>query len=196
MARLAAIEKPYPAEVAQDFAKIMGAGREPLLLFRTLAASPRAWSKFRGGALLDGRLLSLREREIVIDRSCARAGCEYEWGVHIAVFAAKARLSGAEISDLLAVPPVLASWNDREAALIIAVDALHDRATLSDTEFAGLAAHFDAEQILEIIMLAGFYRTVSCLANGLDLELEADAARFADFPGEAADGEAALHGGG
>ena len=33
------------------------------------------------------RPLSLREREIVIDRTCALTGCEYEWGVHVAIFA-------------------------------------------------------------------------------------------------------------
>src|SRR3546814_14739533 len=92
----------------------MGKGKEPLLLFRTLAASPRAWTKFRGGALLDGRLLSLREREIVIDRTCARSGCEYEWGVHIAIFAGKAGLSGDEIAALLAVPADLSPWRSEE----------------------------------------------------------------------------------
>ena len=48
---------------------------------------PRAWDKFRAGSLLDRGPLSLREREIVIDRTCALTGCEYEWGVHVALFA-------------------------------------------------------------------------------------------------------------
>ena len=181
MARVSALVRPYPENVAADFAHIMGDGREPLLLFTTLAASGRAWTKFRGGALLDGRLLSLREREIVIDRTCARTGCEYEWGVHVAIFAEKAGLARAEIAALLAVPCDLSPWIAREAALIAAVDALHERSTLSDAEFAALEAHFDRDQIVEIIMLAGFYRTVSYLANGLALELEPDAPRFSDF---------------
>ena len=65
-----------------------------------------------------------------------------------------------------------------EQALIAAVDALHDRATLSDAEFAALSAHYDEAKILEIILLCGFYRTVSYLANGLALPLEEKAARF------------------
>ena len=41
-----------------------------------------------GSFLLSKRYaLSLREREIVIDRVCARCGCAYEWGVHVAAFA-------------------------------------------------------------------------------------------------------------
>jgi len=60
----------------------------------------------------------------------------------------------------------------------MAVDALHHRATLSEAEFAGLSAHYDADKILEIILLCGFYRTVSYLANALQLPLEDDAAGF------------------
>ena len=62
--------------------------------------------------------------------------------------------------------------------LIAAVDALHARATLDDAEFAALSAHYDDDQVLEIILLCGFYRTVSYLANALALPLEATAARF------------------
>ena len=49
---------------------------------------------------------------------------------------------------------------------------------LSDAEFKALAAHYDEAKIFEIILLCGFYRTVSYLANGLALPLETNAARF------------------
>ena len=62
--------------------------------------------------------------------------------------------------------------------MIAAVDALHARATLSEAEFEALSAHYDDAQIFEIILLCGFYRTVSYLANGLALPLEENAARF------------------
>jgi alkylhydroperoxidase family enzyme len=62
--------------------------------------------------------------------------------------------------------------------LIAAVDALHERAALSAAEFASLSAHYDDAKIFEIILLCGFYRTVSYLANGLALPLEKKAARF------------------
>jgi alkylhydroperoxidase family enzyme len=69
-------------------------------------------------------------------------------------------------------------WSDAEQALIAAVDALHQRSTLGDAEFAALKTHYDDDQILEIILLCGFYRTVSYLANSLALPLEDTAARF------------------
>ena len=52
------------------------------------------------------------------------------------------------------------------------------RAALSDDEFAALSSHYDDAKIFEIILLCGFYRTVSYLANGLALPLEEKAARF------------------
>ena len=69
-------------------------------------------------------------------------------------------------------------WELREQALIATVDALHASATLNEAQFKVLSAHYDDAKIFEIILLCGFYRTVSYLANGLDLPLEATAARF------------------
>ena len=47
-----------------------------------------------------------------------------------------------------------------------------------DALWAELTRHFSDESMLELLMLAGFYRTVSYLTNALRLPLEAAAARF------------------
>jgi alkylhydroperoxidase family enzyme len=177
MSRIAPLEPPYAPEIQGQFDRIMR-DAPPLMLFRVMASNPRAWEKFRGGSLLDRGPLSLREREIVIDRTCALAGCEYEWGVHVATFAQAAHLTEAEIRATVREGADAACWSVAERALIAAVDALHMRATLSDGEFAELASHYEDAKIFEIILLCGFYRTVSYLANGLRLPLEEKAARF------------------
>lgn len=61
---------------------------DPLVLFRTLHRAPELASRMRvlGAGLLAHGSLPARDREIVIHRTCARAGCEYEWGVHAATF--------------------------------------------------------------------------------------------------------------
>ena len=69
--------------------------------------------------------------------------------------------------------------DDAARALIAATDALHERASWSEAEFVALRAHFSDDQIQEIIKLCGFYRMVSCFANGLALPLELGAARLA-----------------
>ncbi|TAI59679.1 carboxymuconolactone decarboxylase family protein, partial [Bradyrhizobium sp. Leo170] len=161
----------------EQFDRIMR-GAPPLLLFRVIASQDRAWQKFTAGSLLDRSPLSLREREIVIDRTCALTGCEYEWGVHIATFADGASLTEPQVRATVHGEADDSCWSPAEQALIATVDALHHRAMLSDAEFAALSAHYDDAKILEIMLLCGFYRTVSYIANGLSLPLEAKAARF------------------
>jgi alkylhydroperoxidase family enzyme len=178
MPRIAPLEPAYAPDVQASFDAIMGQGVEPLVLFRTLATSERAWRKFRAGSLLDRGPLSLRDRELVIDRTCALAGCEYEWGVHVAIFAAPARLTVDEVAATAGAGSAAGLWTSAERALLAAVEALHANATLSRAEFNELRAHYDEAQVLEILLLCGFYRTVTYVANGLDLPLEPAAARF------------------
>jgi alkylhydroperoxidase family enzyme len=177
--RIAPLNPPYPPEIQAQFDRIMR-GAPPLMLFRVMAGHARAWDKFRAGGLLDPGPLSLRQREIVIDRTCALNRCEYEWGVHVAIFARPAGLSNDEVRATVEGDATSPCWSPAEQALIAAVDALHHRATLDDAEFAALSGHHDEAQILEVILLCGFYRTVSYLANGMRLPLEENAARFAE----------------
>ncbi|QOZ74838.1 carboxymuconolactone decarboxylase family protein [Bradyrhizobium sp. CCBAU 53351] len=175
--RIAPLTPPYPPEIKAQFDRIMR-GAPPLTLFQVMARHGRAWDKFRAAGLLDPGPLSLRQREIVIDRTCALNRCEYEWGVHVAIFAGPAKMTEDEVRATVQGDASSACWSPAEQALIAAVDALHTRATLDDAEFAALSAHYDEAQILEIMLLCGFYRTVSYLANGLRLPLEENAARF------------------
>lgn len=177
MSRIAPLRPPYAPDIHQQFDRIMR-GAPPLMLFRVMAGHSRAWDRFRASSLLDPGPLPLREREIVIDRTCALNRCEYEWGVHVAIFAAAAQLTDAQVRATVLGDADGPCWSEAEQALIAAVDALHHRSTLTDAEFADLSAHYDDDQILEIMLLCGFYRTVSYLANGLALPLEEKAARF------------------
>lgn len=176
MPRIAPLTAPYKDDVQKSFDAIMPPGADPLVLFRTLATSDRHWRKFRAGSLLDRGPLSLREREIIIDRTCALAGCEYEWGVHVAIFAGPARLTEEQVAAT--VSGERGCWTPAERALLEAVDALHARATLDEGEWTALRAHYEEDQILEVLLLCGFYRTVAYVANGLALPLEPTAARF------------------
>jgi alkylhydroperoxidase family enzyme len=176
MSRIAPLDQPYAPEIQAAFDAIMPPGVPPLVLFRTLAVNGRVYQRFRAGGLLDRGLLTLRQREIVIDRTCALNRCEYEWGVHVAVFAAKAKLTPQQIEATVLGGD--AGWSEGEEVLLAVCDELDATRTLSDTLWARLTRHFTPEQILEIIALVGFYRTVSLHANALRLPLEPNAARF------------------
>jgi alkylhydroperoxidase family enzyme len=178
MARIEPLTQPYPKEFAQRMMALMR-GADPLVLFTTLATNDRAWGKFGGGSLLDkGSPLPMRQREIVIDRVTARCGCEYEWGVHIAGFAAHVGLTPQQAHATVhgaADDPV---WPAEEQVLIATVDALIDTKKLSDAQWGALRGHFDEPQVLEIIQLVAFYHGVALICGALDLPLEQNATRF------------------
>jgi len=182
MPRIAPANEPYPADIATALARIMPAGVAPLVLFRTMARNPRVFEKMFAGGLLDKGALSLRQREVVIDRTTARLGAEYEWGVHIAFFAEKVGFDAASIAATVHGPADAPCWSADERALLAAVDDLVDRRTIGDAAWTALTAHFDEAQILEIVALVGYYHTISLLCRALDLPLESHAARFPPPP--------------
>ena len=156
-------------------------GKPPLVLFTTMARDPRLFAKYFGGGLLDRGHLTPRQREIVIDRVTARCGAEYEWGVHVAQFAGWAGLDREHIASLTHGSPDDACWDGADQALIEFCDALHETATIGDDVWSRMRSHFDDAAMLELLLLAGFYRTTSYLVNALQLPLEPGAARFADY---------------
>ena len=178
MPRITPATEPYDPRVAAELARIMPPGVEPLLLFRTMARSPRVFAKLFAGGLLDRGPLSLRQRELVIARTTSRLGCEYEWGVHVALFAARAGLTAAEIAATVRGPVAPEGWRPDERSLLALVDDLVDHRRISEPTWTELAAHFDDPQILEAIALVGYYHSISFLCNGLELPLESYAARF------------------
>src|SRR3978361_223045 len=117
MSRIAPLEPPYAPEIQAQFDRIMR-GAPPLTLFRVVAGNARSWDKFRAGSLLDGGPLSFREREIVIDRTGALTGCEYEWGVHVALFAKAAGLIDEQIRATVQEGADAPCWSPGEQALI------------------------------------------------------------------------------
>jgi alkylhydroperoxidase family enzyme len=178
MPRIAPAESPYEPQIAEALERIMPPGVPPLVLFRTMARSPRVFEKMFAGGLLDKGPLSLRQREIVIDRTTARLGCEYEWGVHIAFFAKRAGFTDDHVAATVTGPRDAACWTPDEQALVALVDDLIDRRTIADATWAALSTHFDEKQILEAIALVGFYHMISFLCRGLDLPMESYAPRF------------------
>lgn len=170
---------PFAPAIEEQLSKLMPPGVPPLVLFTTLARDGRLFERFMGGGLLDKGHLSLRHREIVIDRVTAQCGSEYEWGVHVAFFGERAGLTPAQNRSLVLGDARDACWEDETERLLIRFcDALNAECDVDDDLWAGLSAAFSDEALLELLLLAGFYRTVSYLTNALRLPLEPFAARF------------------
>lgn len=176
--RIAPAAPPFAPEIAAALDRIMPQGVAPLSLFTTLARNPRVFGRFMAGGLLDKGTLTLRQREIAIDRACARCGCEYEWGVHVAFFGERVGLNPEQLRAIVHEAPDAACWAEDEAVILTLVDALHEEARVPDALWVRLTALFSPEQILELLVLAGLYHMVSFVANGLRLAPEPFAVRF------------------
>lgn len=116
--RIALLAPPYEPEVATALAKWMppGSAIEPLKLFRTLYQNQKMSSRMRplgAGILGSHRSLDTREREILIDRTCTRCGCEYEWGVHVAAYGEACGLSRVQLEDTASGIVETALWSAR-----------------------------------------------------------------------------------
>jgi len=177
-ARIAPAEPPFSDDIQAAFNRIMPPGVPPLALFTTLARDARLFQRFRAGALLDNGHLTLRQREVVINRVTALSGSEYEWGVHVAFFGKRAELDAANLDSLVNGCADDPCWSFEDGLLIRACDQLHAGSNIDDPLWAAMTTEFGEMALVEILMLAGFYRTVSYLTNALRLPLESYGARF------------------
>ena len=174
--RIAPAAPPFPEAVQIWLDRTMPPGVPPLTLFTTLARDPRLFGKFMSAGLLDRGNLTLRQRELVIDRVTAKCGSAYEWGVHVTFFGDRAKLKPEEIESLAVGGPDDDCWTEEERTLLRTCDALQADCDVDDALWGALAASFSEEARIELLMLAGFYRTVSYLTNALRLAPEAFAA--------------------
>src|SRR3982751_6380460 len=136
-ARVAPIDPPFPAEMQAEFDKLMG-GAPPLLLFRTVARNPRVLQRFMAGALLDRGSISLRSREVMILRTCAHCGAEYEWGVHVAVFGEKAQWTPEQLRWSGHGDAGDACWSAEDRLVLRLADALHETSRVEGALWAEL----------------------------------------------------------
>jgi 4-carboxymuconolactone decarboxylase len=180
--RIPPIEPPYDAETEEMLMKWMppGAEVEPLKLFRTLMVNPDLASRMRplGAKLLGKPSVDPREREVVIHRATARCGAEYEWGVHAIGFGRPLGLTDEQIAATVNGDADDPAWGDRDRLLVRLVDELHDTATVTDELWDELAAEWSPEQLLELVVCAGWYRLISQAINAARVEPEPWAERF------------------
>lgn len=179
--RLAPIDPPYPPEIQAEFDRLMR-GAPPLLFFRTVAHNPRVLQRLMAASLLDKGSLTLRQRELVILRTCARCGAEYEWGVHVAAFGGQARWTEPQLRSTVHGLSGDACWTSEETLLIGLADQLHDTRRVDDALWQELATRFAPDQLVELTVLAGLYQAVSVVANALRVQHEASAPRFPAAP--------------
>jgi alkylhydroperoxidase family enzyme len=187
--RIAPLEPPYAEATGEMLRRWMppGADREPLELFRTLAVHDELFSRMRplgAGILGRGRVAPLL-REIVIHRTSALTGAEYEWGVHAVSFGTPLGLTDAQLVSTVHGGADDGNWSPTEAAVFRLADELHTTSRLSRELFDELSRHFADDQILELAITAGWYHTIAYVIGTAGVRPEPWAATFPPAPAPA-----------
>jgi alkylhydroperoxidase family enzyme len=182
-ARIAPLEPPYDADTEAMLHKWMppGSSIEPLRLFRTLAVHGELAARMRplgAGILGSTARVAQREREVMIHRTCALTGAEYEWGVHAVAFGRPLGLTEEQLVSTVSGSAVDSCWEERERAVFRLADELHDTSTVSGELFVELGRHWPEDQILELVITAGWYHTIAYVINACGVEREPWAERF------------------
>lgn len=181
--RVLPVEPPYD----QDTAAALEPLGPPIALFRLFARRPdRARGVYGWGRYYLSRqsALTIRQRELVIDRTTALCGAEYEWGIHIAVFARKAELTAAQVRSVTAGGPDDPCWTDpADRAVLHAVDALHARSDLTDDEWDRLVSATGQDGAIDLMLLCGWYHAISYVARAARLAPEPGSPTIADIAG-------------
>ncbi|WP_439385929.1 carboxymuconolactone decarboxylase family protein [Amycolatopsis lexingtonensis] len=169
--RIAPLEPPFDAETAETLDRL----GPPIGLFRVWARRPALAKGIAGwGRYYFSRdsALTVRQRELVIDRTTALRGAGYEWGVHIDVYAAKAGLDAEQIRSLATGGPADACWDAGDRAVLKAVDELHATYDLTDGTWADLVGAIGEDGALDLLLVCGWYHAISFTVRALRLPPE------------------------
>lgn len=171
-ARILPVEQP-DAEQQELLSKtLIGPDGRALNIFATLAVHPHLLKRVNalGGLFMAHGSLTPREREIVILRTGFRAGSEYEWAQH-AVIGLRCGLTSEEIARVR-VPESDADWTADEQALLAVADELCARDDVSDGTWSALEGRYTQPQLLELVMMVGFYRMLAGYLRAVRVEVE------------------------
>lgn len=181
--RLQPLQAPYSPDIETLLAKWMPPGSqiEPLALFRTLALHQELAGRMRplgAGILGASATVPPRLREVMIHRTCALTGAEYEWGVHAVAFGGPVGFSQAQLHSTVHGSHRDACWEPDEAAVFRLAQELHEHSSISDELWHPLTELLERTQIVELIVTAGWYHLIAYICNGLRVRLEDWAPRF------------------
>src|SRR4051794_37492696 len=181
--RIEPLQPPYEPGVAEQLGRWMPSGAEidPLALFRTLNVHGELASRMRplgAGILGSHATVPLPLRELMIDRTCALAGAEYEWGVHASAFGTAAGLDERQLRATALAGSEADCWTPEQAAVLRLAEELHETSTIGDELWTELSSRFSEQQLIELIVTAGWYHVIAYVCNGLRVPLEPWAARL------------------
>jgi AhpD family alkylhydroperoxidase len=151
---------------------------EPLNLFKVLVRSPELMKRVNalGGLFMAHGSLQERERELVILRVAWNSGCDYEFAQH-APIGRRFGLSHEEIRNL-GRKPEAGDWGEVDLGLIRLTDELMYHLEASDATWDLVSRGRDHGQMMELVLLVGYYQMLAAFARTVRVPIEPDREGF------------------
>jgi 4-carboxymuconolactone decarboxylase len=142
-----------------------------MLAHRTDFLAP--WLDF--GMLLTAKgQVPMRIRELLVLRVALLCSSEYEWANHVL----GALSAGRTAAEITALANATGSWTEAEEAGLALVNDLCTDYCASEETWKRLQASYDEGEIVELVMLIGFYQMNACFLNSFGVPVEEGRPRF------------------
>ena len=168
---------PYPdlSRLPQKRQEFMARVDPNVNVFRMLPWAEDVFEHWHrlGNALLHRTAVDAVTREIPILRVGHLMRAKYEVHQHERI-AARVGMPAEKIAALRA--PDLSAFGPAEAALIRFTDEVVGQVRASDPAFAELRRHFDERQVVELVLLIGYYQMTCTFLENLDIPIEEEGA--------------------
>jgi|SRR5271165_951723 len=122
-------------------------------------------------ALLSESDLDPRLRELIILRVSQRCDGQYAWSQHVAM-ARSNGVSDAQVAALERAEAPATLFDERERVAFTFADQVLDTCRASADPFAAARALFSTREVVELLLLIGYFRMIAGLMTTLDVELE------------------------
>ncbi|RPG30241.1 MAG: hypothetical protein CBB72_014130 [Muricauda sp. TMED12] len=163
------LEIPLDDEVQDLMDRIFPKGIPSPSLYRIVAKNQPLFkdlieSRFIGPTgIFDKKRLDPRIRELLILRTCKANNNRYEYALHRTTISQKMGLLPEQITDIWDDFPDPGLWTERDLSLFELVDKLSARKDTPVSLHGRLREHFSESELIEIVLLIGFYTSVSML---------------------------------
>lgn len=113
--------------------------------------------------------MHIRDRELAILRIGWLSQAPFEWGSHVKI-AKRNGITSEEIARVIEGSSA-PGWSKRDRAILRAVEQLHFDSMIGDDTWSDLQEFYNDKKLIELVILAGQYKTVAYYQNSLRLPL-------------------------
>jgi alkylhydroperoxidase family enzyme len=113
--------------------------------------------------------MDIRDRELAILRIGWLSQAPFEWGAHVKI-AKRNGITSEEIERVIEGSSAT-GWSKRDRAIVRAMEELHSNSMITDNTWADLQEFYNDKKLIELVILAGQYKTVAYYQNSLRLPL-------------------------